>query len=97
MRWIFRKVFSSGPFRATVSKKGVGMSWGIPGFRFGISSSGRKYFNLGIPGTGLYFVKYLDSKTNNQKPPPKMEIDKPTELDKGDNGNGFPWWEQNNL
>jgi len=97
MSWIFRKVFRAGPFRTTLSKGGVGMSWGIPGFRFGVSPSGRKYFSIGIPGTGLYFIKYLDSKSNNHKPPTKGYINKPTEIKKVNNVNEPPWWEQKNL
>jgi hypothetical protein len=97
MSWIFRKVFRSGPFRTTVSKGGVGMSWGIPGFRFGISPIGRKYFSIGIPGTGLYFIKYLDSKSNSQKPQTKGNINQPTETKKVNNVNEPPWWEQKNL
>lgn len=97
MSWIFRKVFRLGPFRTTLSKGGVGVSWGIPGFRFGVSPSGRKYFSIGIPGTGLYFIKYLDSKSNNHKPPTKGNINKPTETKKVNNINEPPWWEQKNL
>lgn len=97
MSWIFRKVFRAGPFRTTLSKGGVGMSWGIPGFRFGVSPSGRKYFSIGIPGTGLYFIKYLDSKSNNHKPPTKGNINKPTETKKVNNVYEPPWWEQKNL
>lgn len=97
MSWIFRKVFRAGPFRTTLSKGGVGMSWGIPGFRFGVSPSGRKYFSIGIPGTGLYFIKYLDAKSNNHKPPTKGNINKPTETKKVNNVNEPPWWEQKNL
>lgn len=49
-----------GPFRTTVSTRGVGWSVGIPGFRYGISPTGRRYISVGIPGTGLYGIKYLD-------------------------------------
>jgi hypothetical protein len=97
MSWIFRKVFRSGPFRTTVSKVGVGMSWGIPGFIFGVSPSGRYYFSIGIPGTGLYFIKYLDSKSNSQKPQTKGNINKSTKTKKVNNLNEPPWWEQKNL
>ncbi len=58
MSWNFRKLFRSGPFRTTLSQGGIGMSWVIPGFRFGVTSSGRKYFNIGTPGIRLYFIKY---------------------------------------
>ena len=43
-----------GPSRASVSKKGAGTSFGFLGFRFGARPDGRKYWNVGIPGTRLY-------------------------------------------
>jgi hypothetical protein len=70
MSWIFRKIFRFGPFRTTLSKGGVGMSWGIPGFRIGVSPTGRKYLSIGVPGTGLYFLKYL---SNEQQKTIKMQ------------------------
>lgn len=54
MAWRFRKSKNFGPIRTTVSKKGVGTSFGFLGFRFGVSPDGRKYWSFGIPGTGLY-------------------------------------------
>lgn len=60
MSWRFRKVFSGGPFRWTLSRGGIGWSWGIPGLRYGVSATGRRYVSCGIPGFGLYWVKYLD-------------------------------------
>jgi hypothetical protein len=62
MAWRFRKSKSFGIFRTTVSKKGIGGSVGIPGLRFGVSPDGRKYFSIGIQGTGLYYIKYFDKK-----------------------------------
>lgn len=59
MGFRFRKSMKSGPFRLNASKKSVGASWGFPGFRVGISLDGRRYFSIGIPGTGLYFMKYF--------------------------------------
>ncbi len=97
MSWIFRKVFRSGPFRATLSKSGVGMSWGIPGFRFGVSPTGRKYFSIGIPGTGLYLNKYLDSNRNNHKSSAKGKINQSTGIKNVNNVNEPPWWKQKNL
>ena len=58
MAWQFRKSKNIGPFRMTVSKKGVGTSFGFLGFRFGVSADGRKFWSFGIPGTGLYYIKY---------------------------------------
>ena len=54
MAWRFRKSKNFGPFRATVSNKGIGTSFGLLGFRFGVSGEGRKYWSFGIPNTGLY-------------------------------------------
>jgi len=59
MAWLFRKSKNIGPFRATLSKKGVGTSIGFLGFRFGETAEGRKYWSFGIRGTGLYYIKYL--------------------------------------
>lgn len=63
MAWRFRKVFSSGPLRLTLSRPGVGWSWGVPGLRYGVSANGRRYVSIGFPGLGLYWIKYLDPST----------------------------------
>ena len=94
MSWIFRKIFRFGPFRTTLSKGGVGMSWGIPGFRIGVSPTGRKYLSIGIPGTGLYFLKYLSIKRTLSNEQQKT-IQKQTT--KQNNQNQEPWWKQKNL
>ncbi|NLH98227.1 MAG: DUF4236 domain-containing protein [Chthonomonadales bacterium] len=56
----FRKVFGRGPLRITATKRGIG--WRIGGrlARYGVSPDGRRYVSFGIPGTGLYWIKYLD-------------------------------------
>lgn len=65
--WRFRKVFHRGPFRWTLSKRGIGRSWGIPGLRYGTSPSGQRYISISIPGTGLYWIKYFNqSKKRGQ-------------------------------
>lgn len=58
MGWRFRKQKNFGPFRVTTSKKGVGTSFKFLGFRFGVSPTGKRYWSFGIPGTGLYYIKY---------------------------------------
>lgn len=84
MGWRFRKIFQSGPFRWTWTKKGVGWSIGIPGFRYGISPNGSRYISFGIPGTGLYFIKYLDDKNKQQRmaqpPKPQPIVQAPPQL-----------------
>jgi hypothetical protein len=58
MAWRWRKTKSYGPIRTTVSKKGLGTSFGFLGFRFGVSPNGKRFWSFGIPGTGLYYIKY---------------------------------------
>jgi hypothetical protein len=58
MSWRWRKTKKIGPFRTIVTKKGVGTNISFLGFRFGVTPDGRKYWSFGIPGTGLYYIKY---------------------------------------
>jgi hypothetical protein len=52
----FRKSFKIAPgIRMNVGKKGVGVSFGGPGLRYTIHSSGRKTSTVGIPGSGLSY------------------------------------------
>jgi hypothetical protein len=44
-----------GPFRANLSKSGIGYSMGAGGFRVGRSARGRKYSSFNIPGSGLTY------------------------------------------
>jgi hypothetical protein len=69
MGWRWRKTFSRGPFGTTVSKRGIGWSWGIPGLRYGVSPSGRRYVTVGIPGTGLSWIKHLGGGSPAPLPP----------------------------
>ena len=59
MPWIWRRVFRFGPMRTTLSNRGWGWSFGLPFLRYGIGPSGARYVSIGIPGTGLYFTKFL--------------------------------------
>lgn len=66
----FRKSINLGHgFRINLSKKGVGVSGGIKGARCSINSSGRMTRSIGIPGSGLYYVKTkkIGAKTNHTK------------------------------
>lgn len=54
-----KRAFNFKWLRFNFSRSGVGMSWGFPGLRFGVSSTGIRYLSLGIPGTGLYWIKYF--------------------------------------
>lgn len=96
----FRKTISRGPFRWTLSKKGVSTSWGFPGFRIGVSPDGKQHITIGIPGTGLYWTNNLNSSTpaNTKNQPPKISNPVPTNpLPQNQNPNSIPWWKQKGL
>ena len=62
MGWLWRKVFYNGPINTIITTKGVGWSIGIHGLRYGISPTDCRYVSVGVPGTGLYWTKYLDGR-----------------------------------
>ena len=107
MSWIFRKIFRFGTFKTTLSKGGVGMSWGISGFRVGVSASGRRYITLGIPGTGIYFTKYFNlqkQSQSNQQTQQQLATQQQTIRQTFQSNNSqsinqkeIPWWKQKNL
>jgi hypothetical protein len=98
MGWRFRKQVGSGPFRGSITKRGVGISWGIPGFRIGVSPSGRKFLSLSIPGTGLYWIKYFGAEKNAPSSAPPSPILPPvtkTQIPSSQSPtSGTPWWKQ---
>jgi hypothetical protein len=51
----FRKSVKVGPFRLNFSTRGVGYSVGVRGLRTGVSSSGRTYTTVSVPGTGVSY------------------------------------------
>jgi hypothetical protein len=63
MGFIYRKSIKAGPFRINLSKSGVGLSTGVPGFRVTQSSSGRRYTTFNAPGTGM---SYRTSSTSSK-------------------------------
>jgi hypothetical protein len=94
MNWFFRKVFRTGPIRTTVSRSGIGVSWGIPGLRVGVSSSGKKYFTIGIPGTGLYCTRFFPSL---QQPSQQNNIKDQNFSTFSETQTSEPWWKQKHL
>jgi hypothetical protein len=54
MGWNLKKAFNFGPLRVNLSKKGVGYSIGVRGFRVGRDAKGQTYSQTSIPGTGIY-------------------------------------------
>lgn len=61
MSWRWRRTLRQGPFSINMSKSGIGWSINLGLFRYGVNPMGRKYISAGIPGTGLYYYKYLNS------------------------------------
>lgn len=55
MGFTYRKSVSVGPFRLNLSKRGIGVSAGLPGFRITQSSTGRRYTTFNLPGTGISY------------------------------------------
>lgn len=63
MGFRFSKSFNlGGGVRLNVSKRGIGASVGVPGFRVGIGPSGSRV-TAGIPGTGLSYEKRFSSRS----------------------------------
>jgi hypothetical protein len=58
MGWNWRKVLNFGPLRVNLSKKGVGYSVGVRGFRVGRDAKGQDYSQTSVPGTGIYKRTY---------------------------------------
>ncbi|WP_066304962.1 DUF4236 domain-containing protein [Bacillus sp. FJAT-29814] len=66
----FRKSFKIAPgVRMNVGKKGVGVSFGGPGLRYSINSSGRRTTTVGIPGSGLSYSTTSGSGKKSYKTP----------------------------
>lgn len=63
MGFRFRKSFGKGPFRMTISKSGVGYSFGGKGARITKKAGGGTRSTLSIPGTGISYVKDSSKKS----------------------------------
>ncbi len=53
----FRRSVGNKFFRVNLTKRGVGVSAGVPGMRRSWHSTGRRTTSVGIPGTGMSWVK----------------------------------------
>jgi hypothetical protein len=69
MAWQLRRSIR-GPLglRINFSRRGVGVSAGVRGFRVGHDARGRNYCAASIPGTGIYRRDYY-SKAKSGPPP----------------------------
>jgi Protein of unknown function (DUF4236) len=54
-----RRIQIAPGLRLNLSKSGMGIGLGRNGFRIGIDSKGRKYFSVGLPGTGLSYRTFF--------------------------------------
>lgn len=64
----FRKSVKIAPgVRLNISKKSVGISAGVKGYRKSINSSGRGTTSIGVPGTGVSYVKTENLKSKKEK------------------------------
>ena len=55
-----RRIRIAPGVRLNFSKSGIAGSVGRPGIRLGIDTKRRKYFSLGLPGTGVSYRAGLD-------------------------------------
>lgn len=104
MGWRFRRTLTVGGFRWTVSKRGLGASWGLGGIiRFGVSPDARRYVSLRVPGTGLSWLKYysrpkkpLVTSSGQGQPslPSAPQTPSPAAQNPNQSGSNQPWWNQ---
>ena len=68
MSWTFRKTFSLGRLlRINVSKRGLGVSVGVPGFRVGLGADGKVRRTISIPGTGLRATEVIGGEAKGHR------------------------------
>ncbi|MHC6215196.1 DUF4236 domain-containing protein [Rhodococcus ruber] len=72
----FRRSKKVGPFRLTVSKRGVGVSAGAGPVRISRSATGRVSRTYRVPGTGIYDTKTI-GKTRNRSSPSRQHAAAP--------------------
>lgn len=68
MGFNFRKIFNLGKgFKTSVSKSGVGLSWGTKGFRISRTAKGDIKNTFSIPGTGISYSQNVVTKKGKFK------------------------------
>ena len=78
MGWRFRQSQNLGPVRTTITKRGVGWGLNLGICRVGISPQGKKYVSFGLPGTGLYYIRYLSDSTKYEQAQSQSDIKTPS-------------------
>jgi hypothetical protein len=67
MGFVFRKSVKIAPgIRLNFSKRGFGISAGVPGARLSVSSKGRVTGSTGIPGTGMRYTESVNLKSKKR-------------------------------
>jgi hypothetical protein len=61
-----RRINIAPGVRLNVSKPGVGVGLGRNGLRLGVDSRGRKYFSIGLPGTGLSYRGFFGRRVTGE-------------------------------
>jgi hypothetical protein len=61
-----RRINIAPGFRLNLSKSGVGVGLGRNGLRLGMDSRGRKYFSIGLPGTGLSYRGFFRRRVTSE-------------------------------
>jgi len=83
MGFIFRKSLKLAPgIRLNFSKRGLGISAGVPGARLSVSSRGRVTGSTGIPGTGMRYTESVNLKSKKKS----KTVDNPGENEYQVNG-----------
>jgi hypothetical protein len=66
----FRRSKKFGPFRLTVSPRGMSTSAGVPGFRVSANSRGEVRRTVSVPGTGIYDTRKVSGGSRGSGSPP---------------------------
>lgn len=67
MGFRFRKSINLGGFRINLSKSGIGYSFGVKGFRLTRKAGGGVRTTIGVPNTGLSYVKERPAQKKKRK------------------------------
>jgi hypothetical protein len=76
----FRKTKKVGPFRFSLSKKGVGVSAGAGPVRVSKGADGKVRRTVRAPGAGIYDTKVIGGRKSDKKPEPielNIKFDQP--------------------
>jgi hypothetical protein len=61
-----RRIRIAPGIRLNISKSGIGVGAGRPGLRLGMDAKRRKYFSVGLPGTGISYRSFFGQPVTPQ-------------------------------